>query len=107
MDDELVFTGWISDLDNVVFFTSSDTMLSDMGKQSGTLLYWYDSPAEAGRHQVGGLVELNWRTKYLGSKINRMSGWYTGRVTKEIGHVEYLRITEEEFNTMRSSDFLP
>ncbi len=107
VDGELLFKGWICDKENVPLFQSTSTIISSLGKCKGSLVYWYSNPNEMNRgYALNGLVVLNWQSKSPASKINKMSGWYMGKATGETGNIEYLRITKEEFDVHRKSDYL-
>ena len=103
----MVFKGWICDKENVPLFQSTKTIISSLGKSTGNLVYWYSNPNEMNRgYPLNGLVVLNWQSKSQASKINKMSGWYMGKATCETGNIEYLRITKQEFEVHRKSDYL-
>ena len=107
IDGELVFSGFICDMENIPLFESTKVLVSTLGKCSGQLVYWYSNPNELNRgYSINGLVELNWVTKNPEAKINKMSGYYMGKATKDTGGIQYLRITEEEYLAHRNSDFL-
>ena len=107
IDNELVFHGFICDKENVAMFESTNVMISELGKSRGQLVYWYSNPKEINRgYALNGLVELNWTSKFPSNKINKMSGYYTGKATKDYGFIEYLRISEKEYNAHRMNDFL-
>ena len=107
IDGELVFSGFICDMENIPLFESTKVLVSALGKCRGQLVYWYTNPSELHRgYSVNGLVELNWVTKHPAAKINKMSGYYMGKATKDRGGIQYLRITEEEYLAHKNSDFL-
>ena len=107
IDGELVFSGFICDMENIPLFESAKVLVSALGKCRGQLVYWYTNPSELHRgYSVNGLVELNWVTKHPAAKINKMSGYYMGKATKDRGGIQYLRITEEEYLAHKNSDFL-
>lgn len=107
VDGELVFHGFICDKENLPFFESQKVLTSKPGKSKGTLVYWYGNPEEMHRkYNLGGIVELNWRTKHSAGIINKMSGSYTGYVTKDRGSLQYLRITEREYLAHKNHEFL-
>lgn len=107
IDGELVFSGFICDMENIPLFESTKVLVSTLGKCSGQLVYWYSNHNELNRgYSINGLVELNWVTKNPEAKINKMSGYYMGKATKDTGGKQYLRITEEEYLAHRNSDFL-
>lgn len=107
IDGELVFSGFICDMENIPLFESTKVLISALGKCKGQLVYWYNNPNELNRgYSINGLVELNWITKNPEAKINKMSGYYMGKATKDTGGIQYLRITEEEYLAHKNSDFL-
>lgn len=107
IDGELFLHGYICDRENIPLFESTKVIFSELGKNKGSLVYWYSNPGEMDRgYALNGLVELNWINKDVAARINRMSGRYLGKATHDVGSVEYLRITEEEFNVHRNCEFL-
>ena len=107
IDDKLTFHGFICDKENIPLFESTEVLISSLGKCRGQLVYWYSNPNEMNRgYSLNGLVELNWISKYPENKINRMSGHYMGKATKDSGSIEYLRISEKEYNAHRTNDFI-
>lgn len=107
IDGELVFNGYMCDKENVPMFESTRVLLSPSGRGKGSLVYWYGNPNEKNRGiNISGLVDLNWKNKYPATRINRMSGHYEGRITKDSGDIEYLRITKEEYEAHKNCEFL-
>lgn len=107
VDGELVFKGWMCDKENVSLFKSEKVLISPLGARTGRMVYWYNTPSEMGREfNLNGIVTLGWELKNPASKIHNMSGWYMGKSTNEIGSLKYLRISKDEFEIMRTSDYL-
>lgn len=107
IDGNLIFSGFICDNENIPFFESTNILISMLGKSRGQLVYWYNSPQEMNRgYSINGIVELNWTSKFPEAKINKMSGYFMGKTTKMTGGIEYLRISEEEYQVHKNSDFL-
>lgn len=107
VDDELHFIGRICDKENIKLFEGTDVIVSPLDKSRGRLMYSYSTPKESDRGYVlSGIASVNWINEHPAARINRMSGWYYGRATKETGSVEYLRITKEEYDVHCKSDFL-
>ena len=107
IDGELSFNGFMCDIENVQLFQSTKVIVSTLGKCKGQLVYWYTNPNELNRgYNLNGIVELNWVTKYPEAKINKMSGYYMGKATKDTGGILYLIITEDEYFAHINNDFL-
>lgn len=107
LDDELYIRGWICDRADTPFFEAERVMVSSSDKLKGSLVYWYQKPREVNRdYNVGGIVELNWVKKHHAASINKMSGRYSGALTKETGCITYYRITKQEFDVHRKCEFL-
>lgn len=107
VDGELEIKGWLCDFSSVPLFEATKTLTSSFGKETGTLIYWYNTPNQTAREfKLNGIVTMNWKQKYPANKITRMSGWYMGKSTKDIGSIEYRRITKKEFYALKDSDYL-
>ncbi|WP_430974233.1 prephenate dehydratase [Sunxiuqinia rutila] len=107
IDGELLFSGWMCDNENAQLFSSQRVLISELGKRNGKLIYWYNTPSVMSReYDLNGIVTLGWNINNPASKINKMSGWYLGKSTNEIGSLHYTRISKEDFNIMKKSDYL-
>lgn len=107
IDGELVFSGWMCDNENAQLFKSQRVLISELGKRTGKLIYWYNTPSVMSReYDLNGIVTLGWDINNPASRISKMSGWYMGRSTNEIGAINYTRIREEDFHTMKNNDYL-
>ncbi|MCW8944311.1 MAG: hypothetical protein OQL27_06015 [Sedimenticola sp.] len=107
IEGKLAIRGWLCDRENIPLFKSDLTLLSPLGQRSGSLVYWYSDPTQMSREfGLNGIVALSWELEHPASKINTMSGWYMGRSTDDTGSIKYVRISEDEFNTLMKSDYL-
>lgn len=107
LEGKLAIRGWLCDRENVPLFKSDLTLLSPLGQRTGSLVYWYSDPTQMSREfGLNGIVALSWELEHPASKINTMSGWYMGRSTDDTGSIEYVRISEAEFNALMKSDYL-
>lgn len=77
----------------------------ETGRSRGKFTYEY-RPNERGSADVSGFVILNWYKKHPWSVVNQMKGDYCGLKSKEIGSFTFYRISEEEFNDIKQSQFL-
>ena len=105
--DELYLKGWICDKAAIPFFESTKTIVSSSEEPHGNLVYWYQDPREVGRGvALNGFVELNWIKRYPASRVNKMSGRYSGKTTGETGTLVFYRISKEEFLVHKQCEFL-
>jgi len=108
IEGKLAIRGWLCDRENLLLFKSDLVLLSPLGQRTGNMVYWYNDPTQMSREfGLNGLVALNWELEHAASKINTMSGWYLGRTTDDTGVIKYVRISEQEFNVLKKSDYLP
>lgn len=107
VDGELTLKGWLCDRENVPLFKSDLMMMTPLGRRAGSLVYWYSDPKQMGRDfGLSGIVTLSWELADPSARINVMSGWYTGRTTSDTGSIEYVRITKDEYDILRMSDYV-
>lgn len=68
-----------------------------------TLVYWYRSPSKMDAlRQLSGIVVLPWETKTkFGRLYHIQNGEYWGMATKELGKLNYHRISEREFRCLK------
>jgi prephenate dehydratase len=105
VDGKLQLAGYTSSTSqNHISFTSDKVYVNNTDSNHGHFLYEYSSDARA--LDLGGYVLLKWYKKYSYATVKRMSGQYFGVKSKEIGTLVYQRISQEEFNNIRNSDFL-
>ncbi len=107
LSNQLRFQGWICDKGENKFFNSTRVLMSPLGTRDGNLVYWYSEAQESIRkYGLNGIVSLVWDIDSSKSKITKLSGSYMGTNGKGHGNLEYFKITEEEFNALKSNDYL-
>ncbi|GHV05349.1 hypothetical protein FACS1894217_02080 [Clostridia bacterium] len=105
--DTLYFKGWICDKSTVLWFHSTKVVVTNAWEHTGSVVYWYENPDGVNRDiNLGGVVVLEWDVKHPEAVINKMTSWYSGQTTGEMGKIDYLRITQEEFNRLQNNDYL-
>lgn len=105
--NELYLKGWICDKAAIPFFEANKSIVSSSEQAHGSLVYWYHDPQEVGRGvTLNGFVELNWVKRNPCTKINKMSGRYSGKATGETGTLIFYRISKDEFMVHKQCDFL-
>ena len=107
LNNELRFQGWICDKPNTKYFTSIKVLLSALGLKSGNVVYWYNEPTEASREfKTSGFVSFTWDLKYAENRIDKLSGHYMGTSLPSQGSLDCYRISEEEFNELKTFSYL-
>lgn len=104
VNGELSFSGWICTTDNIQLFRSHKVFVSSLVKKAGNLIYWFNNSSEKSKElNVNGIVTLNWNKTGTAGKIKVMNGWYMEKTGNKIGTVNYIRITKEVFNNLKTN----
>lgn len=106
VDGKLEVVGYTSNLavKDHINFKSEYVFVNDNDSKHGTFTYKYSSASHA--IDLGGYVILRWYKKNGYSLAKRMEGEYFGIRSREMGTLEYQRISFEEFNNIKNSEFL-
>ena len=106
VDGKLEVFGYTSNLalKDHISFRSEYVHINDMDSKHGLFTYKYRSTAKG--INLGGYVILKWYKKNGYSMVKKMEGEYFGVMSREMGTLEYQRISMEEFNNIKICEFL-
>ena len=100
----LFFNGWICADSTIPLFNSTKSICTKLEEQNGSVVYWYTGSVNLNTNAaITGVAVLEWNVDSQNKQINKISGWYLGSASKEIGTLTYTRITKEEFDYLRNS----
>ncbi len=100
----LVFNGWICADSTMPLFKSTKSICTKTEEQNGSVVYWYTGSVNLKSNAaITGVAVLEWNVENENKQINKISGWYLGSASKEIGTLTYTRISKEEFDYLRNS----
>jgi len=103
----LKFSIFIADRSSREFAKSINSLHSDLGKQTGQIVYWYEvSDKPTARSNFNGLVYLDWKKRKKWTKITQMTARYLGEETKNQGYVNYNRISKKEYEKIKCSEYV-
>ncbi len=106
-DGKLKFYIYIANRAANPFVISTDVLTSDLGKTFGKVVYWYEAADTlAAQHRFKGIVYMDWKRSSKWKRIDYLSARYFGEATEDKGDVRYNRISEREFETIRSGEYL-
>jgi hypothetical protein len=98
-DSDIEIRGWLASKPPRALFKSTEVVTSPFGRREGRLVYRYRHVDDASTKSfLDGVVSLTWDAERPASRVNRLSGWYVGRLTADVGILTYERITKQEFD---------
>lgn len=106
IDGKLEVFGYTSNLalkDNISF-KSEYVHINDTDSKHGLFTYKYNSTSKG--LNLGGYVILKWYKKNGYALAKKMEGEYFGITSREMGTLEYQRISLTEFNNIKNCEFL-
>lgn len=99
---ELKLEGWMSGQPKP-FFVSSKILSTNSNQKDGKLVYWYNGTIDIlSSANINGVAVLEWSVENENKQINKMTGWYLGAASKEIGTLTYLRVSKKEFENFKN-----
>lgn len=102
-DGGLRLRGWREGDGSSHRWENKEVLISRPGTRKGRLLYEYtnthDHPDDP---SLDGVVHLSWNRTHPARRITRMSGWYTGFATGDVGRIRYERIDKTTFDRLRA-----
>ncbi|UCH98418.1 MAG: hypothetical protein JSV88_16675 [Candidatus Aminicenantes bacterium] len=96
--NELRLRGWHFEKKLQMFFSSTQAVISDPARTSGTLTYWF-RPSESALLDEAfiGVCNLEWNKFHIADRICRMDGFWIRKNSHQTGTITYKRISEDEF----------
>ena len=77
-----------------------------LGEKNGYMTYEYTNSDLCNYTNLKGIAKLTWNNKRSAQRVLSMNGWYAGRSTGDNGNMQFMRISEEEFNRLQHLEFL-
>lgn len=101
-DGELKLEGWMAG-STKPFFVSSKILCTDNKQKNGKLVYWYNGTVDIrSSASINGVAALEWNAENENKQINKMTGWYLGAASKEIGTLSFTRVSRKEFESFKN-----
>lgn len=101
-DGSLRLRGWREGDGGPHRWENKEVLVSRPGTRKGRLLYEYTNTHDhPDNTALDGVVHLAWNRTHPAQPIARMSGWYTGYATGDVGRISYERIDADTFDRLR------
>lgn len=96
--NELRLRGWHFEKKLQMFFSSTQVVISNPARTSGTLTYWF-RPSESALLDEAfmGICNLEWNKFHIADRIGRMDGFWIRKNSNQTGTITYKRISGDEF----------